>query len=135
MPDLDRIPTIGGSQRGAYYYVDDMAETEVEVIKLLKFKLNYFTPLHFLEVYLNMGVVTEDEIETITKNNSAFGPEENIAHNTPGLITKKSKVDKNSNTKKKSKGSKAKKAPQLLSLDKLYNICFELLDISIESIN
>jgi len=96
--------------------MEDICETEVLCIKSLDFKLNYFTSYHFVEMFLNMGIVTEDELEaTITRISGAKFED---------FINYESENSSNSYQSQKH---------CLIVLDKLYKSCMEMLGQAVES--
>lgn len=133
---MSRIPNVG-QNRGPYYHIDDLCESEVDCIKILEFKLNYFTSYHFLETILDFGVLTEEEA-TFLKNGGS--PIISSTSRTPGVYSKPYKSDlleqKNrsySNNSNKVPRKDTEKNPLDTSLDKFYDMCHEILETSIDS--
>jgi len=111
--------------------MEDLCEVEVECIKLLQFKLDYNTSFHFLEMFLSMGIITEEETELLANDDKSL----KFSSKTPLVHPLQYDEDLTLKDRAYSSGSyqNMRKANNLLALDKLYNNCYEMLELSIES--
>ena len=64
--------------------MEDLCETEVECIKILEFKLDYYTAFHFVEIFLNIGIATEQEAEILCIGDNSL----KFLSKTPGIQSK-----------------------------------------------
>lgn len=59
IPDLSHFQSL----HGKYFLLDELRRTEIICLKVLDYKLNYFTSYHFLVFYLAHGIIFTNEIK------------------------------------------------------------------------
>jgi len=147
---MSKIPKVGSSSSyyKNYYNENEIIRTEIECLRLLEYKLNHFTAFHFIQTFLCMGIITEDELSCIDGSNLKREREYNGVYSsrTPST-TKFTQYDdldlksrgysgynqggflNNNYLKTKTKYSTTSTSSSLL--DKIYGTCFELLELSV----